>query len=193
MAKKESESLHVLSTQEWRDWLQQNHTKKQSVWLIQYKKNSDTPSISWSEAVDEALCFGWIDSTRRPIDEEKYMQYFGKRKANSTWSKVNKEKVEKLIADGRMTSAGLESIKIAKQNGSWTILDAVEALIIPEDLEVAFETTPGSKDFFLSLSKSAKKNILAWLVLARRPETRLQRIKETVESAGRKLKPKPLR
>ncbi|WP_159580824.1 YdeI family protein [Marinoscillum sp. 108] len=193
MAKKESESLHVLSTQEWRDWLQQNHTKKQSVWLIQYKKNSDMPSVSWSEAVDEALCFGWIDSTRRPIDEEKYMQYFGKRKANSTWSKVNKEKVEKLIADGRMTSAGLESIKIAKQNGSWSILDTVEALIIPDDLEVAFKTTPGSKDFFLSLSKSAKKNILAWLVLAKRPETRLQRIKETVESAGRKLKPKPLR
>ena len=151
------------------------------------------PAVSWSEAVDEALCFGWIDSTKRPIDEEKYMQYYGKRKPTSTWSKVNKEKVEKLIADGRMTSAGLESIKIAKQNGSWNILDTVEALIIPDDLEKAFKTTPGSRDFFLALSKSAKKSILHWLVMAKRPETRQKRIKETVESAGQHLLPKPLR
>ena len=193
MTNKEYESLLVLSVREWRDWLERNHAEKQSIWLIQYKKHSGMPSVSWSEAVDEALCFGWIDSTKRPIDEEKYMQYYGKRKANSTWSKVNKEKVKKLIAEGRMSSAGLESIKIAKQNGTWSLMDSVEALVIPDDLEEAFKTRPGSRDFFLGLSKSAKKSILHWLMMAKRPETRQKRIKETVESAGQNLKPKPLR
>lgn len=118
------------------------------------------PSISWSETVDEALCFGWIDSKAMPIDDEKYMRLFCKRKTLSTWSKVNKEKVRKLIDEGRMTSAGLTSIEIAKQNGSWEILDEVEELTIPQDLEKEFETRAGSKEFFLSLSKSARKAIL---------------------------------
>lgn len=188
-----TESFYPSDRQEWRAWLQENHDNKQSVWLIRYKKGSNMPTISWSEAVDEALCFGWIDSKAKPIDDEKYMQFFSKRKAVSTWSKVNKEKVQKLIDDGSMTRAGLESIEIAKQNGSWTILDEVEALIIPDDLEEAFKTKTGSKDFFLSLSKSVKKNILQWLVLAKREETRQKRIKETAESAGQKLRPKPFR
>src|SRR5690606_5957901 len=113
------------SQQEWRDWLQANHAEKQSVWLIQYKKRSNVPSISWSEAVDEALCFGWIDSTKKSIDAEKYMQYYSKRKTNSMWSKINKDKIQQLITDGTMTEAGFKSIETAKLNGSWTILDAV--------------------------------------------------------------------
>ncbi|ACE06207.1 hypothetical protein Aasi_0836 [Candidatus Amoebophilus asiaticus 5a2] len=135
MSVKEIESFYPSNRQQWREWLQENHAKKQSIWLIHYKIKSSMPTISWSEAVDEALCFGWIDSKAKPIDEEKYMQFFSKRRAISTWSKVNKEKVQKLIDGGTMTKAGLESIEIAKQNGSWTILDEVEALIIPNDLE----------------------------------------------------------
>jgi len=189
MSVKEIESFYPSNRQQWREWLQENHDKKQSVWLIHYKMKSSTPTIYWSEAVEEALCFGWIDSKAKPIDGEKYMQFFSKRRAISTWSKVNKEKVQKLIDEGSMTKAGLESIEIAKQNGSWTILDKVEALIIPDDLDEAFKAKPGAKDFFLSLSKSARKNILQWLVLAKQQETRQKRIKEIVELAAFNLKP----
>ncbi len=188
-----TESFYPTNVTQWRAWLEENHNKKQSVWLIRYKKKSGIPTISWSDAVDEALCFGWIDSKAKPIDDEKYMQFFSRRKAVSTWSRINKEKVEKLIADGRMTGEGLKSIEVAKQNGSWTILDDVEALLIPDDLEEGFKTRPGSKDFFLSLSRSVQKIILQWLVFAKREETRHKRIREIVESAGEKLKPRPFR
>ncbi len=186
----EIETFCPATQKEWRQWLQKNHDKKQSVWLIYYKMKTGMRTLSWSDAVDEALCFGWIDSRAKPVDEEKYIQFFSKRKASSTWSKVNKEKVQLLINDGRMTRAGLESIEIAKQNGSWTILDEVEALIIPDDLEKAFKTIRGSRDFFLSLSKSVRKSILQWIVLAKREETRQKRVSEIAVLAGKKLKPK---
>ncbi|MCZ8215797.1 MAG: YdeI/OmpD-associated family protein, partial [Cyclobacteriaceae bacterium] len=137
--------------------------------------------------------FGWIDSTRKTIDEFSYMQFFSKRKPKSNWSKINKKKVAKLIEQGSMTEAGLVSIATAKQNGYWTILDEVEELIIPKDLEAAFKKHKGSKDYFLSLSKSTKKIILSWIVLAKRLETRQKRIEEVVESAEQNLKPKHLR
>jgi uncharacterized protein YdeI (YjbR/CyaY-like superfamily) len=186
------ETFYPTSQREWRLWLQNNHIVKQSVWLICYKKGTKKPTIAWSEAVDEALCFGWIDSVRKTLDEEKFIQLFSKRKTKGTWSKVNKEKVKHLIDIGLMTKAGLASIERAKQNGSWTILDEVEELIIPKDLEAAFKTKQNSKDFYLSLSKSVRKAILQWLVLAKRPETRLKRITEIVELAEQKLKPKHL-
>ena len=141
------------------------------------------------EAVDEALCFGWIDSVRKTLDNETFIQFFSKRKPNGTWSKVNKEKIRQLVEAGLMTQAGLESIETAKQNGSWTILDEVEELILPNDLEIEFNTQPGSKDFFLSLSKSVRKAMLQWLVLAKQPETRQKRIREIVELAALKQKP----
>ena len=176
--------------QEWRNWLQENHRTKQAVWLVYYKKKSKKPTLSWSQAVDEALCFGWIDSVAKPIDDEKYMQFFCKRKPNSVWSKINKEKVKELTLNNSIAPAGFASIDIAKQNGSWTILDEVEDLIIPDDLEAAFTINPTSKDFFLSLSKSIKKAILQWLVQAKRPETRQKRIAEIATLAAKKLKPK---
>lgn len=191
MQKKEEISTFYPSTQaDWREWLQENHLSKQSVWLIYYKKKSKVPSISWSEAVDEALCFGWIDSTARPINDEMYMQFFTKRKATSVWSKINKDKVEKLINEGKMSEAGFASIEKAKQNGSWTILDSAEELFIPDDLEAAFQANEGSKDFFMSLSKSVRKAILQWLVLAKQQITRQKRINEIAELAAQKLKPK---
>jgi uncharacterized protein YdeI (YjbR/CyaY-like superfamily) len=177
------------SRQEWRFWLQQNHGLKQSVWLVQYKQASGIPTISWSEAVDEALCFGWVDSRKKPIDDEKFMQFFSRRKITSTWSKINKEKIEQLINQGLMVQAGYQSIEVAKRNGSWAILDDVEELTIPEDLEIAFENQPGSKAFFLSLSKSVKKAILQWVVLAKRAETRQKRIAEIAELAAQGLRP----
>jgi uncharacterized protein YdeI (YjbR/CyaY-like superfamily) len=186
----EIETFYPKSRKEWREWLQNHHDKKQSIWLIYYKKKSNVPTVIYSEAVDEALCFGWIDSKAKPIDEHTFMQFFSRRKEKSVWSKVNKEKIDRLTKEGLMTKAGFEIIEIAKQNGSWTILDEAEALIIPDDLEIEFQKRPAAKDYFLSLSRSDKRNILQWLVLAKRQETREKRITEIVELAAINQKPK---
>src|SRR5690606_22432980 len=113
---------------------------------------------------DEALCFGWIDSIKKKLDEDSTVQFFSKRKPTGTWSKINKGKVERLIADGLMTPAGLDCIETAKQNGSWTLLDSVEALQIPDDLAEAFRRHSGAASFFESLSKSVRKALLQWVV-----------------------------
>ena len=134
MQKKEVEVFYPKSQSTWRKWLEKNHRSKQAVWLVFHNKISGKKSISWSDAVDVALCFGWIDSKKIKIDPETVNQFFSKRKPNSAWSKINKTKVEMLIVHGLMSDAGFKSIETAKQNGSWTILDDVEALIIPEDL-----------------------------------------------------------
>ncbi len=186
---KETEKYYPKSQTAWRQWLAKNHMSKQAVWLVSYTKVSKRPTISWSEAVDVALCYGWIDSKKIKIDDETSHQFFCKRKPKSTWSKINKQKVQQLIESGLMTEAGLSCIEIAKQNGSWTILDEVEELIIPKDLEKAFRKHKGSKDYFLSLSKSIKKILLSWIALARRPETRQKRIDEIAEHAGQKKRP----
>jgi uncharacterized protein YdeI (YjbR/CyaY-like superfamily) len=191
MEKKEVSQFYPPTKAAWREWLQLNHDKEQAVWLIMYRKKSGVPSISWSEAVDEALCYGWIDSVANKIDDEKFKQFFSRRKPVSTWSKVNKIKIEKLSADGLMMPAGLAIIEVAKANGSWTILDEVEELLIPEDLDLAFEQLPGSKEFFLSHAKSVRKPMLQWIVLAKRPETRLKRIQEIALLSSQGLKPKP--
>ena len=179
--------------QDWRKWLELNHQKKEAVWLIFYKKNSSNSNLNWSESVDEALCFGWIDSVKRPIDIEKYKQYFSKRKANSNWSKINKDKVDYLTSENLMQEAGYRTIEIAKKNGSWSILDEVEALVIPEDLKKEFNERVGSLEYYESLSKSVKKILLAWVVLAKRTETRQKRIIEIADNASRKLRPKQFR
>ncbi|WP_207426700.1 YdeI family protein [Pedobacter sp. SYSU D00535] len=193
MEKKEIESFCPANRQEWREWLEENHRSKPSVWLVYYKPKASKSTLSYGEAVDEALCFGWIDSTLRALDEERLMQFFCKRKPQSVWSKINKEKVERLIREGLMTEAGFASIEIAKQNGFWSILDEVEELNIPADLDAAFQNFPGSRDYFMSLSKSAKKQILTWLVLAKQADTRQKRIAEIAELAGQQLKPKQFR
>jgi len=179
--------------QDWRKWLELNHNKKESVWLIFYKKKSPNYNLNWSESVDEALCFGWIDSVKKTIDTEKYIQYFSRRKAKSNWSKINKDKVQILIEQELMKEEGYKSIEIAKENGSWTFLDEVEALLIPEDLKGEFVNYKGSMEYFDSLSKSAKKILLYWIVSAKRKETRQNRILEIAENASKNLKPKQFR
>lgn len=190
MHQKEVEIFHPKNKQEWRSWLEKNHDHLNEVWVVFYKKASGKATLTWSESVDEALCFGWIDSKKIPVDIEKSHQFFSKRKPKSTWSKINKDKVERLIEEGLMSPAGFRSIEIAKQNGSWTILDDVEKLILPSDLEAAFLTHPRAHDYFMKLSKSIKKMMLQWIVLAKLPETRKRRINEIVELANQGLKPK---
>ncbi|WP_317165864.1 YdeI/OmpD-associated family protein [Spirosoma arboris] len=178
--------------QEWRQWLEENHSRETSVWLLFYKKSAKIATLTWAEAVEEALCFGWIDSLAKPFDEERYMQFFSRRKPKGVWSKINKANVQKLIDAGLMTKAGFDIIEVAKQNGSWTILDDVEELIIPADLAKALADKPNANAFFQKLSRSDKRNLLQWLVLAKRPETRQKRVNEIVTFTDQNLKPKIL-
>lgn len=193
MHKDEVETYCPKSQSDWRKWLGKNHDSKQSVWLVYFKSSTKVPSLTWSEAVDEALCFGWIDSTKKTIDHERYMQYFSRRKPNSNWSRINKEKVAALVEQGLMTKVGLESIEKAKKNGSWNLLDDVEALVVPEDLRTALSNSKGSMEYFDSLSKSDKKILLYWVVSAKRSETRQKRILEIAECGSENLKPKQFR
>lgn len=193
MAKEEIETFYPTNPQDWRTWLEVNHDKQQAVWLIFYKKKSKKKTISWSEAVDEALCYGWIDSKRQTIDEEKFRQFFSRRKLKSTWSTINKDKVIELTEKGLMTKAGFACIDIAKQNGSWSILDSVDALEVPADLQKALESYPTAVDFFSGLSKSNKKILLYWVISAKRAETRQKRINEIAKQAGEGKKPKQFR
>ncbi|MBU2975664.1 YdeI/OmpD-associated family protein [Zobellia sp. B3R18] len=186
----ETEIYCPANQQEWRKWLEKNHQQKNSVWLVIHKKNTANTNLSSSQAVDHALCFGWIDSTKRTIDAERYKQYFCKRKAVSNWSKINKEKVTSLTKKGLMAQAGHKSVAIAKANGSWTILDTVEALEIPADLAEQLKKRKGATEFFVALSKSGKKQLLYWVISAKRKETRQKRIQEIAENAGKNQKPK---
>lgn len=193
MTSKPTESLETFypeTPEQWRNWLKKNHAREKGIWLVQYNKKSGKPSLSWSEAVDEALCFGWIDSLKKKLNDESSIQYFGKRKPKSTWSKINKQKIERLTAENRMSQAGFDIIILAKENGSWEILDSVEELLIPEDLMLELSKRTDATEFFHGLSKSVKKMMLQWIVLAKRPETRQKRILEIAEAAEKKMKPK---
>lgn len=187
---KNAELFYPKSPTEWRNWLHKHHASKNAVWVVFYKKSSAKPSLTWSQAVDIALCYGWIDSKKVAIDHEKSKQFFSRRKHKSTWSKINKAKVAQLIEEGLMMPAGLELIEIAKQNGSWNMLDTVEELTVPADLSKAFRQHKGAKIFFEKLSKSTRKAMLQWLVLAKRPETREKRILEIASLAAQQRKPK---
>ena len=178
------------NSSDWRRWLSKNHIQEDAIWLVLHKKSSPAYNLSWSEAVDEALCYGWIDSTKKTIDQNKYKQYFSKRKEKSNWSKVNKEKIKTLINQGLMQEAGYKSIAIAKENGSWDILNDVENLILPSDLKKALSHAQNTLSFYEGLSKSKKKILLHWVSSAKRPETREKRILEIVENASLKQLPK---
>ena len=177
------------SRQHWREWLLAHHAQQQAVWLVYHKKHTGTPSLTWSEAVSEALCFGWIDSQAKPIDGDTYRQLFSRRKPRSGWSRVNKEKIQQLLAEGQMMPAGLAAIETAQQNGAWTLLDEVDALVVPPDLAQALQASPAADSYFASLSRTDRRNLLHWLVLARRLETRQRRLTEIVTLAAQQRKP----
>ncbi len=173
---------------EWRDWLEQNHAASRGVWLVYYKKGSGRPRVPYGEAVEEALCFGWVDSRPNALDDERYMQLFSPRKPGSPWSKLNKQRVERLTRQGRMAPAGLEKVEAAKRDGSWGKWDAIEELVVPKDLEEALNTDGAAAEHFRAFSASSKKNILWWIESAKRPETRRKRVGETVALAAKNVK-----
>jgi uncharacterized protein YdeI (YjbR/CyaY-like superfamily) len=175
----------------WRSWLETHGETSAAVWLVYFKKGSGQPSITWNEAVEEALCFGWIDSKAKPVDDLRYMQYFSPRKPKSVWSKINKASVERLVAGGLMREPGLRAIERAKANGSWSALDDVEALVIPNDLAAAFAAAPGTRDGFDALSRTNRRNILQRIATAKRPDTRARRIAAAVSAVAEGRSPGP--
>ncbi len=181
-------SFHALTRAEWREWLAQNHTRPEGVWLITYKKASGKPAPTYEETVEEALCFGWVDSKGNKLDDERTMLWFAPRKKGSGWARPNKERVERLIQAGLMMPAGLAKIEAAKQDGSWNALDAVEALETPPDLETALLANPPAQENFNAFPRSVKRSILEWISTAKRPETRAARIEETARLAAQNLR-----
>ncbi len=182
------EEVYVPDRAAWRGWLESHHHRSPGIWLVYDRKTSRPDRLAYADSVEEALCFGWIDSTMRPMDSHRYKQLFTPRKAKSAWSKLNKDRVERLIAQNLMTAAGRAKIDEAKRTGSWTALDAVEAYTIPPDLAGALDANPTAKAHFNAFPPSVRKGFLYWLNGARRPETRAARLAEIIRSAAANLK-----
>jgi uncharacterized protein YdeI (YjbR/CyaY-like superfamily) len=181
-------SVQPKSRAEWRKWLEENHTRKEGVWLISYKKATGKPRVDYDESVEEALCFGWIDSKGNKLDDERSMLWFAPRRAGTGWSELNKQRVAKLIKAKRMAQPGLAKINAAKKDGSWNALDAEEALEVPSDLAEAFSKNETARGYFDAFPRSAKRAILEWISSARKPETRSKRIEETVTKAEQNIR-----
>ena len=177
-------SVHPKTRREWRAWLEKNHAQTEGVWLVTYKKATGKPRLEYDESVEEALCFGWVDSKPGKLDDERSMLYFAPRKPGSNWSKPNKDRVARLLEAGLMRPAGLEKVEAAKRDGTWTALDGVEALEIPEDLGRALDALPNARAFFEAFPRSVKRGILEWILNAKKPETRANRIEETATLAN---------
>ena len=185
---KEREIYYFKNTQEWRKWLHENHDSSTGIELIFYKVDSQSESMRWEEAVQVAICYGWIDSTVRKLDEERRKQTFTPRKDKSVWSKLNKTYIEKLISENLMHESGLAKIEIAKQNGSWTSLDNVEALIVTKDLQEAFNHNKVAFDNYTNFSFTYRKSYLYWLNQAKRTETRNTRIVVIIKLCEQNIK-----
>lgn len=179
------DSVHPQDREAWRAWLHAHHGRERGVWLVTWRKGSGRPVLAYDDAVEEALCFGWVDSRPRSLDAQRTMLWFAPRRAGSGWSAPNKARIERMIAAGRMTEAGLAKVASARADGSWTALDAIEALEIPDDLRAALDALAGAAAQFDGFPRSARRGILEWIASARRPETRARRVSETARLAQR--------
>jgi uncharacterized protein YdeI (YjbR/CyaY-like superfamily) len=188
MAGEHLERLEITTRPELRDWLTANHSKTESVWLITWKKADPARHVPYDAVVEELLCFGWVDSLPRKLDEQRSMLLISPRKAKSNWSKVNRDRVEKLIVAGLMRPPGLKLIEEAKARGTWEALDVVETLSVPDDLEAALAAVTNAPGNFDAFPKSAKRGILEWILNARQPATRAKRIAETARLAGQNIR-----
>jgi uncharacterized protein YdeI (YjbR/CyaY-like superfamily) len=180
------ERLWVPDRASWRTWLEKHHARDAGVWLVSFKKATGKPRVEYEHAVEEALCFGWIDSLVRTLDDERAMQLFTPRKPRSPWSRPNKVRVERLLAAGLMRPAGLAKIEQARRDGSWDVYAVAESLELPPDLRAAFASgPPGARSSWDAFSPPSRRAILWWVHSAKRPETRAQRIAQVVSEAAR--------
>jgi uncharacterized protein YdeI (YjbR/CyaY-like superfamily) len=176
--------FHPESREQWRAWLADHHDTGRGAWLVSWKQATGRPSLPYEAVIEEALCFGWVDSTARTLDSERSMMLMTPRKPTSTWARTNKERVDRLLAAGLMQPAGIAAVETARANGSWTVLDSVEALELPDDLAAALDAEPGARETYEGFSPSNRKMILWWVKSAKRPETRQRRIAETARLAA---------
>ena len=187
------EQVHLETRATWRAWLAEHHADSPGVHLVSWRSATGRPSVSYEEAVCEALCFGWVDSVARRLDQERTMLYFSPRKPRSGWARTNKARVERLRAEGRMTPAGEAAIAVAMENGAWTLLDDVEELREPVDLRAALDARPAAREQWGGFPPSARRAMLEWLVQARTAKTRERRLDQIVSGAadGVRAYPRP--
>ncbi|MGH9118542.1 MAG: YdeI/OmpD-associated family protein, partial [Acidimicrobiales bacterium] len=187
------EQLIIRSRSEWRAWLADNHDRSPGIWVVTYKKAGDGPHVPYAEVVEEALCFGWIDGRGRRLDDQRTRLLVTPRRPASGWSRVNKERIARLLAAGAMTPAGIVVVEAAKASGTWVAFDDIENLVEPDDLRRALDADPVARGNWEGFPPSARKAILVWVTSAKRPDTRARRVRETVEeaAAGRRANQAP--
>jgi uncharacterized protein YdeI (YjbR/CyaY-like superfamily) len=179
------ERVLIETVDQWADWLEANHGRDLGVWLVSWKRTTGKPSIGYEDAVIEALRFGWVDSKGSRLDDDRSMLWFSPRRRGSGWARPNKLRIDMLEREGRMAPAGRKVVEAAKADGTWQLLDAVEDLIIPDDLKAAFAANPGSSAYWEAFPRSVKRSILEWIVRAKKEETRSRRVNETATMAAR--------
>ena len=184
-AQDEGERIHPETTEEWAEWLERNHERETGVWLMSWRPHTGRPAMGYEDAVTEALRFGWIDSKAGKGDAERSQLWFSPRRKGSAWARTNKRRIERLEREGRLAPAGRRLIEAAKADGSWTLLDDVENLVVPDDLAAAFAAHPGAREHWDAFPPSARRAILEWIVHAKRAATRAKRIEETARLAAR--------
>jgi uncharacterized protein YdeI (YjbR/CyaY-like superfamily) len=167
----------------WRAWLEHHHGSK-GVWVASWRKAAGKPAVPYEDLVEEALCFGWIDSTVNTLDDERGLQLMTPRKPKSSWTRLNRERVARLEAEGRMTDAGRAAVAVAQANGYWTLMDSVEDLVEPDDLAAALDAAPAARAAWDAFPPSARKQMLWSIVTAAKPETRAARIDKIVADAA---------
>ena len=181
--------VEVASRADLRAWLEAHHGQPSGVWLVSYRRADPDRYLPYGDIVEECLCFGWVDSLPRAKDELRSMLWISPRKPGSNWSKPNKDRVARLEALGLMTEAGRRMVEIAKSDGGWTRLDAVEALEVPDDLAAALDASPPARTRWDAFPRSVRRGVLEWLVNAKRPETRAARIAETARLSAANVRP----
>ena len=175
---------HPADLAAWRAWLQANCRTARGVWVASWRKASGRDPVPYEDLVEEAICFGWIDSTVNVLDDERGLQLMTPRKPKSGWTRLNRQRVAALEGQGRMTEAGRRAVEVARANGSWTIYDAVEDLLEPDDLTSALDACPAARTAWDGFPPSARKQMLWWLVSSRRPDTRANRVAKIVSEAA---------
>jgi uncharacterized protein YdeI (YjbR/CyaY-like superfamily) len=177
--------FHAETRNQWRAWLFEHHETARAVWLVSWRKVTGRPAISYHDAVSEALAVGWVDSKPAKLDDARTMLYFTPRRPGGGWSRPNKLRIDELERAGLMTEQGRRVVAVAKADGSWTVLDDVEDLVVPPDLTAAFDRHPGSAENWQAFPRSVKRGVLEWIIQARTTATRDRRIDQTAALAGR--------
>ena len=181
-------AVHALTREAWRRWLMTHHASEERAWLILYKKNGSGQGLNYEAAVEEALCFGWIDSKPNKRDEVSYYLFFARRKPSGPWSAINKKRVDKLMAAGLMMPAGLQAIEVAKKNGAWSRIDSSEAMVMPPQLKKALAADKVAKKNFEAFPPGVRKAIFQWIISAKTEATILKRVTETITLAAQNIR-----